>query len=122
MAEGLLRHIAGDRFAVQSAGTVPSHVRPEAITAMREIGIDISDHRSKSLDEFLDREFDFVITVCDNAAENCPVFPGRAERIHWGFDDPAAVEGDEEVRLDAFRKIRDEIAERLDEFVDGLHR
>jgi arsenate reductase (thioredoxin) len=117
MAEGLLRHVAGDRFEVESAGVAPSLVRAEAIAAMAEIGIDISDHRSKSLKEFLGREFDYVITVCDNAADNCPVFPGPAKRIHWSFEDPAAVEGDEEVRLGAFRRVRDEIAGRLDEFV-----
>jgi arsenate reductase (thioredoxin) len=117
MAEGLLRHVAGDRFEVESAGVAPSLVRAEAIAAMAEIGIDISDHRSKSLKEFLGREFDYVITVCDNAADNCPVFPGPAKRIHWSFEDPAAVEGDEEVRLSAFRRVRDEIAGRLDEFV-----
>lgn len=113
MAEGLLRHMASDRFDVSSAGTEPSHVRPEAITAMRELGIDIVSHRSKSVDEFLGSEFDYIITVCDKARESCPVFPGGAERIHWSFDDPAAVRGDENIRLDAFRSIRDHIRERL---------
>lgn len=119
MAEGLLRHMAGDHFDVASAGVEPSKVRPEAIEAMREIGIDISGHRSKSVDEFVDETFDYVITVCDNAAENCPVFPGSAERVHWSFDDPAAVDGPDEVRLSAFRRIRDEIVERLEKFVAG---
>lgn len=113
MAEGLLRHDAGDQFDVFSAGVAPSHVRPEAIEAMREVGIDISGHRSKSVDEFLGQEFEYVITVCDNANEQCPIFPGKAERIHWSFEDPAAVEGDTATRLRAFRTVRDEIRERL---------
>src|SRR5687767_10673289 len=116
MAEGLLRDMAGDRFEVGSAGVAPSHVRPEAIEAMHEVGIDISGHRSKSVDEFVDQEFDFIITVCDNAKESCPVFPGRATRIHWSFDDPAVVEGSEEDRLHAFRTIRDQIRSRLTNF------
>ncbi|MGC9946500.1 MAG: arsenate reductase ArsC [Bryobacteraceae bacterium] len=109
MAEGLLRHAAGDRFAVESAGTRPSHVRPEAIAVMRELGIDISCHRSKSVDEFAGRHFDYVLTVCDNARETCPIYPGHANRLHRSFDDPAAVEGDERQRLAAFRRVRDEI-------------
>lgn len=113
MAEGLLRHGAGDRFEVFSAGTDPSQVRPEAIAVMEELGIDISRHRSKSVDEFAGQEFDYVITVCDNAKESCPVFPGRAERIHWSFDDPATVQGSEEERKAVFRRVRDEIADRL---------
>jgi arsenate reductase len=119
MAEGLLRHIAGDRFEVFSAGTHPSSVRPEAIAAMRELGIDISSHRSKSVDEFAGREFDYVVTVCDNARESCPVFPGTTERLHWSFPDPAAVNGGYEERLAAFRRIRDQIRERLESFVAG---
>ncbi|HUQ34697.1 MAG TPA: arsenate reductase ArsC [Pyrinomonadaceae bacterium] len=117
MAEGLLRNLAGDRFSVESAGVEPSHVRPQAIEAMRELGIDISGHRSKSVDEFAGREFDYVITVCDNAGERCPVFPGRTERIHWSFDDPAEAVGDEEAVLTVFRRVRDEIRERLREFI-----
>jgi arsenate reductase len=116
MAEGLLRHMAGDRFEVESAGVSPTRVRPEAIEAMREVGIDISTHRSKSVDEFTGREFDYVITVCDNANEQCPVFPGETTRIHWSFDDPAAAEGDEPARLAVFRRVRDEIAHRLQQF------
>ena len=116
MAEGLLRHDAGDEFEVESAGVEPSHVRPQAIEAMREIGIDISGHRSKSVDEFAGREFDYVITVCDNAKEQCPIFPGKTQRIHWSFDDPAAAEGDEAERLAVFRRVRDEIRARLREF------
>lgn len=117
MAEGILRHIAGDRFEVESAGTIASFVRPQAIAAMAEIGIDISGHRSKSLDEFRNTSFDHVITVCDNANEICPVFPGHAMRIHWSFDDPAEAVGSEEQKLAVFRRVRDEIAEKLSEFV-----
>ncbi len=114
MAEGLLRHVAGDRFDVESAGTIASFVRPQAITAMAEVGIDISGHRSKSLDEFRDTPFDYVLTVCDNANETCPVFPGPAERIHWSFDDPAAADGNDEAILADFRRVRDEIREKLE--------
>jgi len=113
MAEGLLRHLAGERFEVASAGVSPTHVRPEAITVMREIGIDITQHRSKSVDEFTDQAFDYVITVCDNANEQCPVFPGNIERIHWSFNDPAAAKGDEHARLAVFRRVRDEILSQL---------
>jgi arsenate reductase len=117
MAEGLLRHDGRDLFEVFSAGTRPSHVRPEAIAAMRELGIDISAHRSKSVDEFAGREFDYVITVCDNAKELCPVFPGQTRRIHWSFDDPAAATGDEATRLGEFRRVRDQIRECLRAFI-----
>jgi arsenate reductase len=113
MAEGLLRHDAGDRFEVASAGVEPGRVRDEAIEAMREIDIDISDHRSKSVDEFAGQEFDYVITVCDNANEHCPIFPGNTKRIHWSFDDPAAAEADDYTRLAIFRRVRDEIRHRL---------
>jgi len=119
MAEGLLRHEGGDRYEVFSAGTKPSIVRPEAIAVMNEIGLDISGHRSKSVDEFLGQPLDFVITVCDNAKETCPVFPGGARRFHWPFEDPAAVEGSEEVRRGAFRKIRDQIRDRILVFLNG---
>jgi arsenate reductase (thioredoxin) len=116
MAEGLLRHDACDRYEVESAGTKPSKVRPEAIAVMRELGIDISNHRSKSVEEFADHSFDYVLTVCDNARESCPVFPGPAERMHHSFDDPAAVEGTEDKRLAAFRLVRDQIREYLRRF------
>lgn len=119
MAEGLLRHDAGDRFEVASAGVEPSHVRPQAIEVMREVGIDISSHHSKSVDEFTGQEFDYVITVCDNANEQCPIFPGNTKRIHWSFDDPAAAEGDDEKKLAVFRRVRDEIRHRLRLFVDA---
>ena len=111
MAEGLLRHDAGDRFEVSSAGTRPTQVRPEAIAAMQEIGIDISQHRSKSVDEFAGRIFDYVLTVCDNANEVCPVFPGQTVRLHHDFEDPAAVEGSSEMKLAAFRRVRDQLRE-----------
>jgi arsenate reductase (thioredoxin) len=122
MAEGLLRHLADDRFEVISAGVSPTQVRPEAITAMREIGIDISRHYSKSVDEFSAQQFDYVITVCDNANEECPVFPGNTKRIHWSFDDPAKAGGDEEARLALFRRVRDEILHHLRLFVDATAR
>jgi arsenate reductase (thioredoxin) len=118
MAEGLLRHLAGDRFEVASAGVSPTQVRPEAITAMREIGIDISRHHSKSVDGFTGQNFGYVITVCDNANEQCPVFPANTKRIHWSFEDPAAVDGDEQTRLTVFRRVRDEILHRLRLFID----
>jgi arsenate reductase len=117
MAEGLLRDLANDRFEVASAGVSPTHVRPEAIAVMGEIGIDISPHRSKSVEEFTGQEFDYVITVCDNANEQCPIFPGNTKRIHWGFEDPAAAEGDDETRLAVFRRVRDEILQCLRHFV-----
>jgi arsenate reductase len=108
MAEGLLRHEAGEWMEVQSAGTKPSRVRPEAIAVMKEIAIDISGHRSKSVDEFAGMPFDYVITVCDNANESCPVFPAVSKRLHWPFEDPASVEGTDEERKAAFRRIRDD--------------
>jgi len=108
MAEGLLRHEAGDRFEVYSAGTKPSIVRKEAIAAMSEIGIDISGHRSKSVDEFAGHDLDYVITVCDNAKESCPVFPAKTLRMHWPFQDPAAVKGTNEERRAAFLTVRDQ--------------
>jgi arsenate reductase len=116
MAEGLLRHDAGDRFEVFSAGTHPSRVRPEAVQAMRELGVDISGHRSKSVDEFAGRQFDYVLTVCDNAKEVCPIFPNQTVTIHHSFEDPAALQGSEEQRLAAFRRIRDELREYLKAF------
>ncbi len=115
MAEGLLCTDAGDVYEVESAGVEPSFVRPHAIEAMREIGIDISAHRSKSLEEFVGQKFDYIITVCDNAKENCPVFPGNAERIHWSFDDPAAATDDDAEQIAVFRRVRDEIREKLRE-------
>lgn len=113
MAEGLLRQLAGDQMVVASAGAKPATVNPLAIAAMQERGIDITQHTSKHLNTFLEVPFDYVITVCDNAAEACPLFPGPAQRIHWGFPDPAAVAGDEATRLAAFRSVRDAIEAQL---------
>jgi arsenate reductase len=117
MAEGLLRHDGGNKFEAHSAGVSPSSVRPEAVAAMRDVGIDVSDQRSKSVDEFLGQSFDYVITVCDNAKEQCPVFPGPVKRIHWSFEDPAAATGDYETRVNVFRRVRDEIREKLSGFM-----
>ena len=119
MAEGLLRAGSGDRFEVWSAGTKPSQVRPEAVEVMGEIGIDISGQRSKSVDEFAGQSFDYVITVCDNAKQNCPFFPGKAERIHWSFADPAEATGSREDKLAQFRLVRDQIRERFRAFAEG---
>jgi arsenate reductase len=117
MAEGLLRHDGGEKFEVESAGVAPSLVRPEAIQVMDEIGIDISSHRSKRADEFVGQNFDYIITVCNNAKETCPYFPGNALRIHQSFEDPPAQGvGDEESRLAVFRRVRDEIRRWLREF------
>ena len=116
MAEGLLRHDAGEYFEVESAGTKASFVRPEAIAVMRELGMDISGHRSKCVDEFEEREFDYVITVCDNARESCPVFFGKAQKLHQDFEDPAAFTGPEEQRLIVFRRVRDELRAFLLDF------
>src|SRR5487761_1921903 len=116
MGEGLFRQEGRGAYQVDSAGTQPSHVRPEAIAAMKEIGIDISAHRSKSVSEFEGQLFDYVVTVCDNARDNCPVFPGSAQRIHWSSEDPAAVQGTEQERMDAFRRIRDQLHERVKAF------
>jgi arsenate reductase (thioredoxin) len=120
MAEGLLRHDAGDQFDVESAGTKPSIVRPKAIAAMQEIGIDISGHRSKSVDEFAGQHFDYVITVCDNAREACPVFFGAVKRLHHSFEDPAALEGTESERLALFARVRDELRGYLQQFARGV--
>lgn len=113
MAEGLMRQAWGGEFEIASAGAHASFVRPEAIEALAELGIDISGHRSKSVAEFADGGFAYVFTVCDHARDTCPVFPGGGERIHWGFEDPAAAPGSPAERLAAFRRIRDEIAARI---------
>jgi len=117
MAEGLLREMGAGGIEVFSAGTKPSLVRPEAIAVMAEQGIDISGHRSKHVDEFKGQTFDYVITVCDNANETCPVSPGAPRRVHWSLPDPAAVEGSEDVRLDAFRRVRTMLTERFEQFL-----
>jgi arsenate reductase len=113
MAEAFLRSLSAVDIDVSSAGVAPTQVRPEAVLVMQELGIDASGLRSKSVERFMGREFDYVITVCDNAAENCPVFPGKAKRIHWSFEDPAVVKGTEEERLDAFRRVRDQMIKQL---------
>jgi len=116
MAEGLLRSQAANRFEVFSAGTIASFIRPQAIEVMKELAIDISAHRSKSLHEFIDEPFDYVITVCDHAAQSCPVFPGDAKRIHWSIKDPVGT-GDDEAQLEAFRAARDDLRGRIEAFV-----
>lgn len=113
MAEALLRSLGGADFEVCSAGTDPQGLHPLAIEVMRETGIDISQHGSKPLDCFLGQSFDYVITVCDRARDNCPTFPGDTARIHWGFDDPATATGTPAQRLAVFRRVRNEIVERL---------
>jgi arsenate reductase len=115
MAEGLLRELAGDRFDVHSAGTEATLVRPLAIQAMDEIGVDISGQESKTLERYLGEPFDYVITVCDEANEACPYFPGAKNRLHWSLDDPSRDEGSEKERLAVFRSVRDEIRERIEQ-------
>jgi arsenate reductase len=114
MAEGLLRHFAGDRFEVMSPGTEATSVRPEAIAAMAVLGVDISGQESKTLDRYLSESFDYVVTVCDDANEACPVFPGAKNRLHWSFMDPSRATGSEEDRLAVFRAVRDEILSRIE--------
>lgn len=108
MAEGLLRELAGERFEAYSAGTEATRVRPEAIGAMRELDVDISGQESETLDRYLDEPFDYVVTVCDDANEACPVFPGAKERLHWSLPDPSAIAGEE--RIEVFRSVRDRLA------------
>jgi arsenate reductase (thioredoxin) len=121
MAEGLLRHDAGDKFEVESAGTKPGSVRPEAIAAMKELGIDISGHRSKHVDEFDGQQFDYVITVCDSAKESCPVFMGAVKRLHHSFDDPPPPSvGTEQERMTIFRRVRDELRSYLRDFAQSM--
>jgi len=115
MAEGLLRYLAGDRFEVFSAGTEATHVRPLAIKAMAEIGIDISKQQSKTLDRYLNDPFDEVITVCDTAAKVCPIFPGRAHRQHWSLEDPSKATGSESEQLTVYRTVRDELRTRIEQ-------
>ncbi len=117
MAEGLLRDMAGDRFEVHSAGTEATLVRPEAIAVMGELGIDLSGHESKTVDRYLGERFDWVVTVCDRARETCPYFPGAENTAHWSFDDPADATGTPDERLPVFRRIRDEIADRVKSFL-----
>jgi arsenate reductase (thioredoxin) len=114
MAEGLLRHLAGDRFEVHSAGTEATRVEPEAIAAMTGLGVDISGQESKGLERYLGEPFDYVVTVCDDANEACPVFPGAKNRLHWSFGDPSRATGSDEERLEVFRAVRDEIQRRIE--------
>ena len=118
MAEGLLKNMAGDQLEVFSAGTKPVGLNPNAVTAMSEVGIDISQNRSKSVDEFSSQRFDYVITVCDNAKESCPLFLGDGQRIHHSFEDPVAAPSEQQ--LDKFRSVRDEIRVWLKEFTGEL--
>lgn len=122
MAEGMLRAWAGDRFEVFSAGTEATRVRPEAIAVMQEIGIDIGGHASKTLDPFMGESFDWLITVCDQARETCPVVPGVAQKAHWSVDDPSSVDGDEEARLDAFRVAREHLRDLVRTFIAEARR
>jgi arsenate reductase len=119
MAEGLLRELAGHEFDAASAGTNPTRINPMAVRVMAEAAIDISGQYSKSVDEMKGQQFDYVITVCDRAREACPVFPGDAKQLHWSFEDPAEATGTEEERLRAFRRVRDEIAERVRDFASN---
>ncbi|HKU21825.1 MAG TPA: arsenate reductase ArsC [Terriglobales bacterium] len=116
MAEGWLRHLAGNRFQAASAGTRPAGLHPDAVLVMGEAGVDIAAQRSKNVSQFLQGQFDFVITVCDSAKEACPYFPGEVQRLHWSFADPAAATGTHEQRLAVFRQVRDQIAERIKDF------
>lgn len=118
MAEGLLRHMASAAFDVESAGSAPVGLSSFAVRAMAERGIDITGHRSKAAPEFLGQTFEYVVTVCDNARERCPIFPGTVYRLHWPFDDPAAVEGTTEEQLVAFRRVRDQIEAKISEFLE----
>lgn len=115
MAEGLLRHLYNNRYEVYSAGTEPSSVNQYAVNVMSEIGIDISMHRSKSINEFSEIEFDYIVTVCDNAKETCPIFYGGGKKVHKGFDDPSKLNGSKEEILLGFRRIRDEIKSWIEE-------
>ncbi len=117
IAEGLLTNLAGDRFEAFSAGTQPTQLNPRAIQTMNELGIDISNHKSQSVEIFLDQKFDYVITVCDAAREACPVFSNSKESLHWSFEDPAEATGSEEEIMKVFRRVRDQIRKRLQEFM-----
>jgi arsenate reductase len=120
MAEGYLRHVAADRFEAMSAGIAPKGLNPLAVEAMREIGIDISEQTSKDVVSLLGQHVPYVVTVCDNAKERCPIFPGTWKFLHWSLEDPAAAEGTPEERLAVFRSVRDQIIANIDrEFVQG---
>jgi arsenate reductase len=117
MAEGWLRHLYGGRYEVHSAGTEATHVRPHAIRAMAEAGIDISRHESKTLERYLDQPWDFVITVCDDANDACPALPGGKVRLHWSLPDPSRAPGSEDEQLAVYRQVREAIRERIEAFV-----
>ncbi len=121
MAEGLLRHYGKDKFEIFSAGLEPSYVHPLAITAMAESGIDITNQYSKTVNEFLEQTFSYVITVCDGANERCPIFPGKYNAINWSIDDPASAEGTENERMKVFRRVRQNILERINHFIAVVH-
>ena len=122
MGEGLLRHYGKDKFEVFSAGLESSHVHPLAVKAMDELGIDITNQYSKTVNEFLGQDFSYVITVCDGAKERCPVFPGKYNAIHWSIDDPASADGTENERLKAFRRVRQNMLERINHFISVVHK
>lgn len=115
MAEGLLRHLGGDRFESYSAGTEQTRVHPQAIRAMADLGVDLSSYTSKLVDAFRDQQFDYVITVCDRANETCPFFPSHGKRLHWSFEDPSAAKGSADDQLAEFRRIRDQIRARIEQ-------
>jgi len=121
MAEGLMNHLSHEEWKVQTAGIFPSYVHPLAIRVMEEIGIDISQQTSKSMNQFLNEVFDYIITLCDEAAQSCPTFPGQGKRLHWSFQDPAAAIGTIEERLAVFRRVRDEIRTKIEEFLETTH-
>jgi arsenate reductase (thioredoxin) len=121
MAEGYLRHVAGDKFEALSAGIAPKDLNPLAVEVMKEIGIDISHHKSKDVSTFLGQSIPFVITVCDNARERCPIFPRTYKFLHWSFEDPAAAQGTREEKLSFFRRVRDQITQRIDEELVAPH-
>lgn len=118
MAEGFLRNMAGDKFEAYSAGVNPTQVNPLSIKVMNEVGIDISKQKSKSVREFVGQKFDYVITVCDNAKQSCPVFPGKYEKIHWNLKDPAQAQGTKEEKLKLFREVRNQIKENILSFLE----
>ena len=120
MAEGILRHYGKDKFEVFSAELEPSYVHPLAIKAMAESGIDLTGQHSKTVNELLEEEFSYVITVCDSAKERCPVFPGKYKAIHWSIEDPASAEGTETERMKDFRRVCQDILERINHFISGL--
>ena len=120
MAEGMLMHYGKDKFEVFSAELEPSYVHPLAIKAMAESGIDLTGQHSKTVNELLEEEFSYVITVCDSAKERCPVFPGKYKAIHWSIEDPASAEGTETERMKDFRRVRQDILERINHFISGL--